>query len=364
MHFNLLAALLGVCNDQSASCHEWAKAGECQKREARHLCPVSCKMCKGGTASCHDQHQECMEWMKAGDCTSQPYQMLRKCPVSCGICSPVCEDGEPEKKHPAQKRGESHCDFRARLGHCEGSNAESMMRDCPVACKICRLKPADTLGDCAAKAADGACQKDALNLLRSCPLACGLRRLDGDNPMPAPAPSTAPAATPAAARKTVKGLEAFCHDFDPNACGSWAAAGQVRLPGHFGCIPASPATDPCAPASESPPPPPLSARRTPILCCAAAARVAGSPARPSARTTIARALHGLQTGSATRIQSACACRAHARAAFAMAWQLQAHKRCKGKVNLPRGGTLPRGLANPSAISERDLGTATGAVRRA
>ncbi|EOD31311.1 hypothetical protein EMIHUDRAFT_232085 [Emiliania huxleyi CCMP1516] len=128
--------------------------------------------------------------------------MLRKCPVSCGICSPVCEDGEPEKKHPAQKRGESHCDFRARLGHCEGSNAESMMRDCPVACKICRLKPADTLGDCAAKAADGACQKDALNLLRSCPLACGLRRLDG--------------------------LEAFCHDFDPNACGSWAAAGQCE----------------------------------------------------------------------------------------------------------------------------------------
>jgi len=44
--------------------------------------------------------------MKAGECVTRPYPTLRNCPVSCGICTPVCLDIQPPSLPTARSEAE------------------------------------------------------------------------------------------------------------------------------------------------------------------------------------------------------------------------------------------------------------------
>ncbi|EOD27183.1 hypothetical protein EMIHUDRAFT_205146 [Emiliania huxleyi CCMP1516] len=106
-----------------------------------------------------------------------------------------------------------------------------MVRDCPVACGICKPKPIDTHSSCGAWADDGACESNSAYMLHTCPLACALSRGGGgETPLP---PAGAVMGGVGVNNRFIeayvagrKKLEEFCED-DPDAdCAAWAADKQ------------------------------------------------------------------------------------------------------------------------------------------
>ena len=88
----LVAAHIGFCNDKEPSCSTWARDGECNGDNGKHVksvCPHSCGVC---SLVCADREESCSEWAKQGQCKSNADYMHRECPTSCGLCAPRCAD--------------------------------------------------------------------------------------------------------------------------------------------------------------------------------------------------------------------------------------------------------------------------------
>lgn len=96
-----------LCVDKHASCHHWAKVGECTANQlymSRH-CAASCGVCQRAQAEveaeeaalaedgnansfeCVDLHPRCEGWSRVGECERNPGFMHADCPVSCGSCA-------------------------------------------------------------------------------------------------------------------------------------------------------------------------------------------------------------------------------------------------------------------------------------
>lgn len=140
-------------------------------------CPVSCKICRD--INCSDKADECAQWMANGECETSSKLMLVACPVSCGICSPPCKDlNGGIKIGPNSGITDSPCEMWAKQGQCE-TNADYMLKQCPVACGACRAKRKDKDKLCNEWAHNGECQENSGFMFKNCPIACGI---GGDDP--------------------------------------------------------------------------------------------------------------------------------------------------------------------------------------
>ena len=106
-------------------------------------CPLSCGIC---THLCNDTDTSCGAWATAGECEANPEAMLRLCPTSCGLCTPECSDLDKE------------CTAWGAAGECN-TNPEFMIRQCPVTCEACKSTCKDVQSDCPGWTADGECYK-------------------------------------------------------------------------------------------------------------------------------------------------------------------------------------------------------------
>ena len=84
----------GACKDLHDDCPGWAKKGECATNPGfNQTCPFSC-VCGEGDV-CANTTTSCAIWAVNDECTKSPEYMHRDCPVSCDVCSIVCEDKAP-----------------------------------------------------------------------------------------------------------------------------------------------------------------------------------------------------------------------------------------------------------------------------
>ena len=154
----------GYCNDEDVSCANWAQSGHCDgdnSEVVRKKCPHSCGVC---THLCRDTDPQCPEWAHGGaglsECTENAEFMLKHCPVSCGICKSICHDKKEE------------CNGWARAGECEKNPA--ILSSCPVSCGICNHRCLDFLNDCPGWAAAGECHTNPGHMLKACPNSCNV----------------------------------------------------------------------------------------------------------------------------------------------------------------------------------------------
>ena len=211
--------LAGICNDKRTDCANWAKDGECAGENAvsilspqlgpepgitcpspplppplviafagrvssvaigaevpipsynqphllsvapqkymAEICPLSCGVC---SHVCNDTDASCGSWAQQGECESNPDAMLRICPTSCGLCTPECKDLKPD------------CPGWGASGECN-ENPEYMVRNCPVTCEACKSTCKDVQSDCPGWTADGECYKNPGFMYKECPGSCGV----------------------------------------------------------------------------------------------------------------------------------------------------------------------------------------------
>ena len=134
------------CKDLHEGCPAWSAAGECNNNTAFMLkhCPASCDVCTNETlhtpaalktdeqlaspGHCHDvSGLDCNGWVQSGECTSNPGFMLKHCAKSCGLCTAVCMDHQPECAGWAQLQEGAECD----------QNRAFMQATCPASCGVC-----------------------------------------------------------------------------------------------------------------------------------------------------------------------------------------------------------------------------------
>ena len=198
MALTVAAVSAGMCNDKRPDCSNWARDGECTGDNSVRLppptqrphrerplsagrraeaagtrsrgpsdapslsrsspvplllleqkfmaieCPLSCGIC---THLCNDTDASCGAWATAGECEANPEAMLRLCPTSCGLCTPECSDLDKE------------CTAWGAAGECN-TNPEFMIRQCPVTCEACKSTCKDIQQDCPGWTADGECFKN------------------------------------------------------------------------------------------------------------------------------------------------------------------------------------------------------------
>ena len=213
---HLQLAHTAICNDESTSCSNWAKQGECPKEGAGldSLCPVSCGTCTK-PLTCNETEEDCEGWAKAGECENNPKLMLKKCPISCGICSVVSRnDGKHhDLKGPCVDR-KFQCPQWAAANACN-ENARFMATECPASCEICKPSCIDLHPDCPGWAASGECITNPLFLLKTCSKSCNVC---GD---PTESASVGSASTPGSS-----GSRPTCLDHNVTQCHIWADTGQ------------------------------------------------------------------------------------------------------------------------------------------
>ncbi|KAL7075683.1 hypothetical protein ACQ4LE_005051, partial [Meloidogyne hapla] len=80
--------IAGECNDLHDLCKFWTSIGECKnnKEWMRDHCPVSCDVCKNGSAVCVDRHRLCDFWSSMKECETNAVWMLVNCARSCKLC--------------------------------------------------------------------------------------------------------------------------------------------------------------------------------------------------------------------------------------------------------------------------------------
>ena len=148
----------GYCNDNDASCANWAKAGECEKApHIKNLCPHSCGSCDH---LCKDLDENCLGWADGGQCEDNPDFMFKNCPVTCGVCRVKCYDEDQA------------CGAWAREGECQKN--PSLLSTCPVSCGTCTDLCLDTRESCPQWAANGDCGSNEGFMLKACPKSCQL----------------------------------------------------------------------------------------------------------------------------------------------------------------------------------------------
>lgn len=124
-----------ACIDESVTCTEWAKSGECERNAGymKTACPVACGVCVAPPGaptikkgSCKDQNVRCATWAAIGECDTNPGFMKTSCPVTCRLCqSDSCFDA-----------GEN-CTARSANAGC--FTDPTMLDECAWTCLACEL---------------------------------------------------------------------------------------------------------------------------------------------------------------------------------------------------------------------------------
>jgi len=90
------------------------------------VCPTSCNLEVCKDTVCADKNTTaCTIWGLNDECLKNPAMMLAECPVTCGVCTEVCQDKDPS------------CADWAIDGQCD-SNEEAMLTLCPQSCGVCQ----------------------------------------------------------------------------------------------------------------------------------------------------------------------------------------------------------------------------------
>ena len=83
--------IVGVCQDNNASCSAWAAGGECTRNPGYMIpnCALSCNQCNPTppAPTCADANSECPAWAQDGWCSRNTNTfMATNCKKSCGNC--------------------------------------------------------------------------------------------------------------------------------------------------------------------------------------------------------------------------------------------------------------------------------------
>lgn len=181
---------LGVCTDVSKDCYYWSLTGQCDaNKDFMHKnCPLSCQVCEH--SNCIELDYDCARRAKEGQCNDS--DVLRECPITCGLCTPPCEDthgdfadGGDERRARAilgrydMEDGETVCHLWKRRGHCASEHKGYVLKSCPMTCGVCQPTCKDVHANCTTWAGQGACndKEDGTVpefMLKQCPSACGI----------------------------------------------------------------------------------------------------------------------------------------------------------------------------------------------
>jgi hypothetical protein len=179
------------CYDSHSSCHEWAKAGECEKNPNYMLfnCPLACEQC---TAGCADLNRNCKHWAEEGECEINPGWMLENCPVSCQQCRNTDTNAEIDQvSHPSENidailglefgimqsiEGSEETQARVRSVIREASDFmeyySAALREGGISDTDALLHCYNTHRLCALWAADGECTRNSKYMKKNCGPVC------------------------------------------------------------------------------------------------------------------------------------------------------------------------------------------------
>ena len=173
--------------DNDANCAVWAASGECENNPAFMLkeCAASC----AGESDDEgvDLHQDCEPWVKDGECYRNPAFMLQQCKASCAKFAAANDN-------ILQDTSDTCVNFALR-GGCL-SDPKKATSTCRASCHIQRICAnhtetvtcskalrceaiGDHKHDCAARAAAGECESNAIVMLKECLKSCSEIDLDG-----------------------------------------------------------------------------------------------------------------------------------------------------------------------------------------